>query len=62
MANEYGLEKSLELELERQLAAAHLRIKEMVLEIDRRDELISDLQQRVAELEEVLATRTSSTF
>jgi len=62
MTREYGLEKSLEMELERQLAAAHLRIKEMVLEIDRRDELISDLQQRIAELEQELAARTSSTF
>jgi hypothetical protein len=56
MENEYGLEKSLELELERQLAAAHLRIKEMVIEIDRRDELISDLQQRIAELEQQVRT------
>jgi hypothetical protein len=37
--------------LERDLAAAHFRIREMIAEIDRRDELISDLQRRIAELE-----------
>jgi hypothetical protein len=37
--------------LERDLAAAHRRIIEMIAEIDRRDELISDLQRRVEELE-----------
>ena len=55
MANEYGLEKSLELELERQLAAAHTRLREMIQEIDRRDELIHDLQRRIAELEQARA-------
>jgi hypothetical protein len=34
----------------------------MVSEIDRRDELIADLQRRIAELEQELAARTSSTF
>jgi hypothetical protein len=37
--------------LERDLAAAHRRILEMITEIDRRDELIFDLQRRIAELE-----------
>ena len=32
-------------ELERQLADAHTRIREMIREIDRRDELIADLQR-----------------
>jgi hypothetical protein len=32
--------------LERQLADTHARIREMVAEIDRRDELIADLQRR----------------
>jgi predicted nucleic acid-binding Zn-ribbon protein len=39
------------LELERQLADAHTRISEMVREIDRRDELISDLQRQIHEME-----------
>lgn len=39
------------VELERQLADAHSRIREMIVEIDRRDELISDLQQRIEDLE-----------
>ena len=47
MDNEYDLEP-----LKRQLADAHTRIHEMIREIDRRDELISDLQQRIAELEQ----------
>jgi hypothetical protein len=34
----------------------------MMAEIDRRDELITDLQHRIAELEQELAARTSSTF
>jgi hypothetical protein len=55
MANEHGLEKYLEQELERQLADAHARIREMIHEIDRRDELIADLQRRIQELEQ--ATR-----
>ena len=38
-------------ELERQLADAHARIREMIAEIDRRDALIADLQRRIAELE-----------
>jgi hypothetical protein len=38
-------------EMERQLADAHARIREMIREIDRRDELITDLQRRIAELE-----------
>jgi hypothetical protein len=38
-------------ELERQLAAAHTRINEMAREIDRRDEMISDLQRRIHEME-----------
>jgi chromosome segregation ATPase len=52
MADKYRLEKSLEVELERQLADAHTRIREMIREIDRKDELIHDLQQRIAELEQ----------
>lgn len=39
-------------ELERQLADAHTRITEMVRETDQRDELISDLQRRIEELEQ----------
>jgi predicted nucleic acid-binding Zn-ribbon protein len=38
-------------ELEHQLADAHARIREMIHEIDRRDELISELQRRIQELE-----------
>jgi peptidoglycan hydrolase CwlO-like protein len=56
MDNEYVLR------LERQLSDAHTRIREMIREIDRRDELIADLQRRIAELEQELAARTSSTF
>jgi hypothetical protein len=52
MAGEYRLEKSLEHELERQLADAHVRIREMIREIDQRDELIAELQRRVQELEQ----------
>jgi hypothetical protein len=36
-----------EAELERQLADAQARIREMIQEIDRRDELIADLQRRI---------------
>ena len=52
MPNGYRLEKSLEQELERQLADAHTRIREMIAEIDRRDELIVELQRRITELEQ----------
>jgi hypothetical protein len=38
-------------ELERQLADALVRIRELIREIDRRDELIADLQRRVEEPE-----------
>jgi hypothetical protein len=41
-----------EAELERQLADAHTRIREMIWELDRRDELIADLQRRIQELEQ----------
>jgi hypothetical protein len=44
-----------EAELERQLAAAHTRIREMILEIDQRDDLIADLQRRIEELEQAVA-------
>jgi hypothetical protein len=52
MANDDGLENQLEQLLERQLADANARIREMIREIDRRDELIADLQRRIQELEE----------
>jgi hypothetical protein len=39
-------------ELERHLADAQARIREMIAEIDRRDELIADLQRRIQELEQ----------
>ena len=39
-------------ELEHQLADAHARRREMIHEIDRRDELISELQRRIQELEQ----------
>jgi hypothetical protein len=51
MQNDHDLEKQLEQVLERQLANAHARIREMISEIDCRDELIADLQRRVEELE-----------
>jgi transcriptional regulator with XRE-family HTH domain len=35
-----------------QLADAHARIREMIAEIDRHDELIADLQRRIQELEQ----------
>ena len=44
-------------ELERQLADAHTRIREMIREIDRRDELIADLQRQIQELEQVRNSR-----
>jgi hypothetical protein len=47
MPNEAELEKQLESLLERQLANAQARIREMIHEIDRRDELIADLQRRI---------------
>jgi hypothetical protein len=53
MASEYRLEKSLEHELSRQLADAHARIREMIREIDSRDELIAELQRRIQKLEQV---------
>lgn len=46
------------LRLERDLSAAHARIKEMIVEIDRRDELISDLQCRIEFLEKELAEKS----
>ena len=52
MPDEDGLEKQLEQLLERQLADARTRIREMIAEIDRRDELIADLQRRIQELEQ----------
>ena len=36
--------------LRRDLADAHARIREMIAEIDRRDELISDLEKQLADL------------
>ena len=44
-------------ELERQLADAHARIREMIHEIDRRDDLIADLQRRIQELEQTSKSR-----
>lgn len=41
--------------LKRELADAHSRIKEMIAEIDRRDELISDLERRISDLERRIA-------
>jgi peptidoglycan hydrolase CwlO-like protein len=52
MPNEDGLEKQLETLLERQLADAHARIREMIAEIDRRDELIAELQRQIQELKQ----------
>jgi hypothetical protein len=46
------IQKPGRADLERQLAAVHTRINEMIREIDQRDELISDLQRRVQELEQ----------
>jgi peptidoglycan hydrolase CwlO-like protein len=58
MPNEDGLEKQLEQLLERQLADAQARIREMIQEIDRRDELIADLQCRIQELEQARNSRS----
>ena len=52
MPDEDGLEKQLEQLLERQLADARTRIREMIREIGLRDELIADLQRRIQELEQ----------
>jgi peptidoglycan hydrolase CwlO-like protein len=52
MPNEDGLEKQLERLLERQLADAHARIREMIAEIDHRDELIAELQPQIQELKQ----------
>lgn len=41
------------LMLQRDLADAYRRIQEMIAEIDQRDELISDLQRRIADLEAI---------
>jgi|tagenome__1003787_1003787.scaffolds.fasta_scaffold20885538_4 hypothetical protein len=57
MVDQYRLEKALEHELERQLADAHTRIREMIREIDQRDEQIADLQRRIEELEEALLAK-----
>jgi hypothetical protein len=45
-------------ELERQLADAQTRIREMIREIDLRDELIADLQRRIEELEQARKARS----
>ena len=45
-------------ELERHLADAMVRVRELVREIDRRDELIADLQRRVQELEQASKSRS----
>ena len=47
-----------EAELERQLADAQVGIREMIREIDRRDELIADLQRRIQELEQARNSRS----
>jgi peptidoglycan hydrolase CwlO-like protein len=57
MQNDHDLEKQLEQVLERQLADTHARIREMISEIDRRDELIADLQRRIEELERDRSSR-----
>jgi len=44
-------------DLERQLTDAQARIREMIHEIDRRDEPIADLQRRIQELEQVRNSR-----
>jgi hypothetical protein len=46
-----------EADLERQLADAQARIREMIHEIDRRDDLIADLQRRIQELEQTSKSR-----
>jgi hypothetical protein len=50
VVGEWGVSQE-QLYLERQLADAHARIREMIREIDRRDELIADLERRIFELE-----------
>ena len=52
MPNEPELEKQLETLLERQLADAQIRIRELIQEIDQRDELIGDLQRQIQELKQ----------
>ena len=52
MPNEPELEKQLETLLERQLADAQIRIRELIQEIDQRDELIADLQRQIQELKQ----------
>jgi peptidoglycan hydrolase CwlO-like protein len=47
-------DEKAQAELEHQLAAAHARIREMIQEIDQRDELIADLQCRIEELEQAI--------
>ena len=54
MPTEDGPEKQLETLLERQLADAHARIREMIAEIDRRDELIAELQRQIQELKQAM--------
>jgi hypothetical protein len=44
-------------DLERQLADAHARMDEMVREIERRDELIADLQRQIQELQQARNAR-----
>jgi hypothetical protein len=40
------------MELQRQFADAQVTIREMIWEIDRRNELIADLQRRIREFEQ----------
>ena len=47
-------------EIERKLNAAEARIREMIREIDRRDELIFELEQKIISLEKQLAYRENS--
>jgi septal ring factor EnvC (AmiA/AmiB activator) len=49
MTNEHDKQK--QQELERQLADARARINEMIREIDRRDEMIAELQRQIHEME-----------
>lgn len=42
-------------EIERKLNAAEARIREMIREIDRRDELISELEQKIISFQKQLA-------
>jgi peptidoglycan hydrolase CwlO-like protein len=57
MPNEAELEEQLESLFELQLADAYARIREMIREIDRRDELIAELQRRIEELEQALLAK-----